>query len=180
MSIGIFYLGLLGIGIVYALLATLLGWFSDLGGGDAHVDAGGHLDAGHPSPLSGTVIATFITGVGGGGSVAHFMLEWSTLPGILAATASGLVLAGAAFLILDLLFAQTQGGAEFATSETIGRDAEVITTIPKDGAGEIAYIVRGQRESSSARSVDGSSIPKGRTVVIERTTGPTAHVRLKE
>lgn len=180
MSIGIFYLGLLCVGIVYALLATILGWFSDLGGGDAHVDAGGHLDAGHPSPLSGTMIATFITGAGGGGSVAHYMLGWSVLPGILTATVSGLALAAGAFLLLDLLFAQTQGGAEFATSEIIGRDAEVITTIPEGGAGEIAYIVRGQRESSAARSVDGRSVPKGRTVVIESTTGPTAYVRLKE
>jgi Na+(H+)/acetate symporter ActP len=180
MSIGIFYLGLLSVGVVYALLATALGWFSDLAGGDIHTDAGGHLDAGHPSPLSGTVIATFITGVGGGGSVAHYLLEWGTVPGILAATVSGLLLAGAAFLVLDLLFSKTQGGAEFATSELTGREAEVITAIPRDGVGEIAYVVRGQRESSAARSVDGAPIAKGRTVTIDRMTGPTAYVRIKE
>ena len=180
MSIGLFYLGLLIIGIVYAVMATALGWFSDLGHGDVHVDASGHLDAGHPSPISGTIIATFITGMGGGGCVAHYMLGWGTLAGILAATVSGLVVAGAAFLVLDVLFAKTQGGAEFALSEAIGRDAEVITTIPAGGVGEIAYVVRGQREISAARMVDGSTVVKGRTVVVERATGPTAYVRLKE
>lgn len=180
MSVGIVYLGLLLMGIVYATLATLMGWFSDLAGGDIHVDASGHFDAGHPSPLSGPVIATFVTGVGGGGTVAHYLLEWTTLPGILLAVGTGLVMAVAAFLALDLLFAKTQGGAEFAASEVSGRGAEVITAIPDNGVGEIAFLIRGQRETAPARSVDGRAIPKGRTVTIERTMGATAYVRLKE
>ena len=34
--------------------------------------------------------------------------------------------------------------------------------------------MRGQREQSSARAVDGAAIPKGSAVVIERVSGPTA------
>lgn len=180
MSIGIVYLGLLLMGIVYAVLATVMGWFADIGGGDVHVDASGHFDVGHASPLSGPVVATFITGVGGGGGVAHYLLGWTILPGILAATGTGLVMAAAAFLVLELLFSKTQGGAEFAATEASGREAEVITAIPEGGVGEIAFLVRGQRETAPARAVDGQAIAKGRTVVIERMMGATATVRPKE
>ena len=64
MSIGMLYVGLLILGVVYAVIAGALGWLSDLGHADVHMDAGGHLDAGHAHPVSGTTIATFITGFG--------------------------------------------------------------------------------------------------------------------
>ena len=180
MIVGYIYIGLLALGVVYALLAGALGWLSDAFGGDIHVDASGHLDAGHVHPISGTIVATFITGFGGGGVVGHYLLEWRLLPGLGLATASGLVLAGAAFLVLDLIFKQTQAGAEFEPSEVVGREAEVITPIPENGTGEVTYLVRGQREQSAARSCDGSAIPRGRLVVIEKVLGSTVHVRQKE
>lgn len=75
MTIGLLYIGLLVVGVVYALIAGGLGWIADLGGGDVHLDASGHLDAGHPHPISGTTAATFVTGFGGGGTVAHYLFE---------------------------------------------------------------------------------------------------------
>jgi hypothetical protein len=66
-TIGLLYVGLLVLGVVYAAVAGALGWIADLGEGDIHVDASGHLDAGHPHPISGTTMATFITGFGPGG-----------------------------------------------------------------------------------------------------------------
>lgn len=180
MIVGFIYIGLLAVGVVYALLSGLLGWVSDAIGGDIHFDASGHLDAGHMHPISGTIVATFITGFGGGGVVAHYLLEWRLLPGLGLATASGLVLAGAAFLLLDLIFSQTQAGAEFAPDEIVGREAEVITPIPENAPGEVAYLVRGQREQSAARSCDGGAIPRGRLVVIEKVLGAVVYVRPKE
>jgi len=178
MTIGIFYVSLLAIGFFYAVISLFAGWISDLGG-DVHVDAGGHLDAGHISPISGTTIATFITGFGGGGVVAHYWLEWPLLGSLAVAIGSGVVVAAAAFAILDLLFKETQAGSEFAVAETVGREAEVIIAIPAGGVGEVAYIMRGQREQSSARAVDGEAIARGSAVVIERVSGPTAYVRRK-
>ncbi|MCP4663473.1 MAG: hypothetical protein GY856_49440 [bacterium] len=179
MNIGLVYAGLLALGVVYALLAAAMGWFSELHVGDIHVDAG-DLDAGHAHPLSGTIVATFITGFGAAGVVAHYLLDWSTLAGLLTATTSGLVLSGAAFGVLELIFSQTQAGSEFTAGDVVGRTAEVITPIPADGCGEIAYVVKGQRVRASARTGDGSAIPKGRLVLIDRIDGPTAHVRLKD
>ena len=178
MTIGLLYLAFVVVGVTYAAIAGALGWFSDLGGGgDIHVDASGHLDAGHAHPLSGTVIATFITGFGAGGVIAHYLLEWGLVPGLAMATVSGLALAGAAFALLELIFSQTQAGSEFAIQEIAGREAEVITAIPENGVGEVAYEVRGQREVSAARTASGLAQPKGRLVTIERVAGSTIIVR---
>jgi hypothetical protein len=178
MSIGIVYIGLLLAGIVYAVIAGALGWISDLGG-DIHVDASGHLDAGHAHPVSGPVVATFVTGFGAGGIVAEYVLRWGLVPGLLLATGAGLVLAGAAFATLELIFRQTQAGSEFDSHGLADREAEVTTSIPASGTGEIAYLIKGQRETLAARSIDGAAIPRGHVVVIERVTGSIAHVRAK-
>jgi membrane-bound ClpP family serine protease len=179
-SIGIVYIGLLLFGVVYALVTGAFGWLSDLGSSDIHVDASGHLDAGHFHPISGTTVATFITGFGGGGIVGHYLLQWPLLPGLALASAAGLGLAAAAFGVLELIFKQTQAGAEYEVAELVGSEAEVITPIPDQGAGEIVYIARGQREKAPARSSGGAAIPKGRPVVIERVTGQTFYVRPRE
>ncbi len=180
MTIGLIYIALLVLGVGYGLIAGLMGWFSDVFGGDIHVDASGHLDAGHAHPISGTLVATFITGFGGGGVVAEYALGWGLGGGIAFATGSGLALAGIAFVILDLVFKQTQAGSEFRVEDVVGREAEVITTIPEGGAGEVAYMVKGQREMSAAHSLDGKAIPKGRLVVLEKVVGPTVYVRSKD
>ena len=179
MTIGYFYLGLLGFGLTYALLAGILGWFSDLGG-DIHVDVSGHLDAGHMHPVSGTTLATFITGFGAGGTVAHYYLGWSLAPGLLLATATGVVVAAAAFGVLELIFKETQAGSEFTVDEAVGREAEVITPIPPGGTGEVAYMARGQRVQSSARTTEDGTISKGEIVVIDKVSGATVYVRRKQ
>ncbi len=180
MTVGTIYLSLLIIGFVYALISAFFGWLGDHDFGGAHADASGHLDAGQPHPISGTTMATFITGFGGGGTIAHQTLEWSLFPGLLLATASGGILATLAFGALELLFSHTQAGSEYRVEDTVGRSAEVITPIAAEGIGEVAYTVKGQRERSAARSVDGTAIDRGRSVVIEEFAGATAYVRVKE
>ena len=177
MTIGVIYSGLLALGIVYALFATFFSWIADHDFGHADV---GHVDGGQPHPLSGTVIATFLTGFGGGGTLAHYQLEWALIPGLVLALVGGTVLAGAAFGVLELLFSRTQAGSEFAVFEMVGRTAEVITPIAADGVGEIAYMVKGQRERSAARSLDEVGISRGSSVVIEKFVGATAYVRPHE
>lgn len=179
MTIGFFYTLCLGVGLGYAFLSAALGWLFDHGGA-VHVDATGHLDAGHISPISGTSIATFVTGFGAGGTLAHHVLGWTVIPGMLLATASGLVLAGAAFAVLEFIFSRTQAGSEYVTDDVVGCDAEVITSIRENGVGEVAYVVKGQRERLSARTRDGGAIAKGSLVVIDSLAGSTAYVRRKE
>ena len=182
MTIGIFYISLLVLGFLYSVISLMAGWLSDVGshldlGG--HVDVPGHADVGHLGPISGTTVATFITGFGGGGVIAHYWLQWPLLGSLGLAIGAGVVVAAAAYAILDFIFRETQAGSEFAVGETVGREAEVIISIPEGGVGEVAYIMRGQREQSSARAIDAAPIPKGSAVVIERVSGPTAYVRRK-
>ncbi len=181
MTVAYFYNICLAVGFGYAVLTGVFGWLFEHGdgGGDVQVDASGHLDAGHISPVSGTTIATFVTGFGAGGTVAHSVLDWNLIPGALLAAGSGLTLAGVAFVVLDFIFAHTQGGSEYATDDVVGGAAEVITPIREDALGEIAYIVKGQRERMSARTSDGTALAKGTQVVIESLTGATAYVRRK-
>jgi hypothetical protein len=180
MSIGIFYLCLLLLGLLYALLSGVLGWFADLGHGEIQFDSGGHLEAGSPHPISGTTVATFVTGFGAGGVVAHYGLKWELLAGLGLALVSGFAVAAAAFGVLELIFKQTQAGSEFDVQEMVGREVEVITPIPAGGMGEIACSAKGQREVAAARSIDGSAIGKGRLAVIEKVTASTVYVRVKK
>jgi len=178
MIVGLIYIGLLLGGVVYAIITGALGFLSDLGGGgDVHVDASGHLDAGHISPLSGPVVATFVTGFGAGGTLGHYLFEWPLTGSVGLAAAAGFLLAGAAFAVMGTLFRHTQGGSEFSLEEIVGREAEVITPIPAGGTGEVAYLAKGQREVGAARSADGSPIPRGQLVVVEKAVGPTLYVR---
>jgi len=180
MSIGVFYVCLLLLGLLYALVSGVLGWLSDLGDGDIHVDTGGHLETAGPHPISGTTVATFITGFGAGGVIGHYGLKWGLLPGLGLALGGGLVVAAAAYGVLELIFKHTQAGAEFGAEDLAGREAEVITPIPAGGMGEVACNVKGQREVAAARSADGAAIARGRIVVIETVSGSTVHVRAKE
>jgi membrane-bound ClpP family serine protease len=178
-SVGVLYIGLLVLGVVYAVLSGLMGWLSDLGDGDIHMDASGHIDAGHPHPVSGTTLATFVTGFGGGGIVGHYLLRWELLGGLLLAAGSGLVLAASAYGVLELIFLQTQAGSEFTLENLVGREAEVITPIPAGGTGEVAYVVKGQRDRCAARAADGGAIARGRLVVVDRVSGSTLYVKAK-
>lgn len=175
MNLELFYTICLAVGLGYAVLSAGLGFLFDHG--DVHVDASGHLDPGHMSPISGTTIATFITGLGAGGTLAHQVLGWTVVPGVLLASFCGVVLAASAWGILELIFSRTQAGSEYTGDDLVGREAEVITPIAAEGIGEIAYIVKGQRERMSARTKDGSPVPKGALVEIEALAGATAYVK---
>lgn len=179
MIVGLIYIGLLLVGVVYAVLTGLLGFLSDLGDADVHMDASGHLDAGTLHPLSGPIVASFVTGFGAGGTVGHYLLRWPVPGSVGLASAAGLVLAGAAFAVMSTIFKHTQGGSEFSLDDVVGREGEVITVIPAGGMGEVACLVKGQREVAAARSADGSPIPRGEVVVVEKAMGPTLYVRVR-
>jgi membrane protein implicated in regulation of membrane protease activity len=114
-------------------------------------------------------VATFATSFGGLGLV----LARVGLPGVLSlplAGASGLALAGAVFYVFFLIFRVTQSSSAVSPRQSLGKPAEVITAIPKDGAGEIAYVLGGRRFTAAARTEDGRPIPRKASVVIVRIT----------
>jgi hypothetical protein len=173
MSVGLIYLLSFGLGLGYAIFVGLAGHFFDGDAGDAHMDVGTDLPL---SPLSPTVIATFLTGFGGGGLLAHSYFHLSTGPGVLVAIFTGILLSGGTFGILTLLFRNTQAGSEFSLSDMVGRTVQIITPIPQDGTGEVALVAKGTRINGPARSEDGRPIARNIPVRIIRVVGNVCYV----
>lgn len=202
----VFFLVLgLGLAFVSGFLGEILGHFGgdgfdhpDVGGGvDVHADgvdfhADGvdvhaegvelhpdvHADAvGHLSPVSPPILSTLMVLFGGVGLVAERMLG---LPSLLAVPVSGVVAVGGAaavFFALGKFLVAIQGTTHGALADVVGLEAQVITPIPAEGIGEVAYSHAGVRETRPARSEDGVVIPKHSMVSISRVAGATLIVR---
>ena len=180
------YLLCLVAGLAYAVIAAILNLIgaghdgsADVGGGH---DVGGSADAGmdsavHFSPLSPVTVAMFVTSFGAGGIVSMNILKIKGIGSLAIATVTGFVIAGITFVIFYKMFKMTQGSSLPSAAELVGMEAEIITGIPADGLGEIAYVVRGSRLTAPARSEDGKPCPSHSTVKITRVTGNTYYVK---
>jgi membrane protein implicated in regulation of membrane protease activity len=179
---GFFFLCLIA-GLIYAVISLIMsGGFS--AGTEADVGAdGGDIDAGDVSgeitfsPVSPTVIATFITAFGGGGIVATEGLKWGALPAVALACGSGFAIAGLVYGVLSTVYKRTQGSSEAHAEDAIGVTAQVLTPISNDTVGEIAYVCRGSRLTGPARPIDNQAIGKNTLVEIIRVVGSTLYVR---
>ena len=151
----------------------------DLDIGDVDVGAfdGGSVDV---SPISPITISSFITAFGAFGIIARQLFGASGPISLLAATASGLVLAGAMFLFYSRFLIGSQGSSEVRVSRLAGLTAHVVTPIAADGIGEIAIVAQGSRVTYPARSSQRTAIKRGSLVVIDQMMGTQARVSLKE
>ena len=190
-SLELAYLVCLCVGLFYGVFAGL---FSLLGGHfgghhgfempghtSAEVDQMGHqpgtADSGlHVSPFSPVVISIFMVSFGGTGLATIQMFDWR-LTSLAVAAPSGFVMAAMTFAFFNKMFQATQGSSEPTVQELVGKEAEVITPIPADGLGEIAYVRRGARFTASARSESGVAIQGRSVVTIVRIVGNTYHVK---
>ena len=171
------------VGTVYALISALLGGFFGAMGEVVDIDIGdvdgfdgdGAGDAGI-APLSPATIAVFLSTFGGTGIILTSLLNQKIQVSLPISALAGFALAGTIFFIFYKIFTAVQGSSESRVADLIGLKAEVITPIPADGAGEIAYVSRANRLSSSARSQDGGEIPRHIGVRIVRLVGNTAYV----
>jgi len=190
-TLGWGYLICLLLGLIYGVFAGLfaiLGGHSgehqgmeSLGHTGAEVSQMGHepgrVDSGlHLTPLNPVVISIFLVAFGGTGLATMELLHWN-LASLAVAAPSGFVLAAITFAIFDKLFSVTQGSSEPAAGEIVGKEAEVITPIPPNGLGEIAYTRRGSRFTGAARSESGVAVAKNVTVIVTRIVGHTHYVR---
>jgi hypothetical protein len=194
------YFALLGVGIIYALIILITGGLHevDVPGLDidiGDVDIGGHhlpevpvhLDFDHaPSfdhgdvdvpSLSPITIASFVTAFGSFGLLAVYLFNVSDRFSLLWAGGGGLVVAIIAHFAFGYFLIAPQGSSEITARDVMGLTAEVITPIPVDGIGEIAFVAQGRRITSSARSAGGVPVPKGKLVSIQSFTGSAAVVR---
>lgn len=205
--IAIFYFACLSFGFLFALLGAVFGEIfghaeTDIGGhevgvGHAEVDAAGHeVDLGHGgaeghdvhvgthvSDMPGAnffnmiTIATFCGFLGIIGLALVWGLHVGALPSLAISVPAALVIAALQFVLYVRIFIEAQGSSEATLSETLGCEADVITTIPASSVGEIAYVIKGTRYSAPASSADGADIARGTRVQVVNMKGSTFIVR---
>ena len=174
-----------GVGLLFAIVSALMGHLFG-GGHDAHADigTGGHAEAGFQdtgmpglSPFSPTTISAFITAFGGIGLVLS-RIEATRNPWISAplATVGALIIAALVVMLFGTIFHKTQSSSESRVGTLIGTSGTVITPIPPNGVGEIAYVQGGTRYSAPARDERGEAVAGGQTVKIVRIVGSQFYV----
>lgn len=129
------------------------------------------------TPVSPVTIATFVTSFGGTGLIATEVLHFPAILSIPTALILGIGIAGLVLYGFNKIFKATQASSEARVTSLVGIDAEVITPIPAEGIGEIAYISRGSRFTGPARALNKHSICKNANVVITKIIGSTFYVR---
>lgn len=179
-----FYLICLGVGLVFTLLSAIFGHVFG-GGHEGHVDgSGGHAEAGADSSdmpgvsaLSPTVIASFVTAFGGMGVIlSEIKATQNPLISAPASLVGGLIIASCVLGLMRQLFQRTQSSSESKVASVIGLTATIITPIPENGVGEIAYVQAGTRYTAPARSDSAAAIASGRLVKIIRVVGSQFYV----
>lgn len=177
-----------GVGLVFTLFSAIFGHL--FGGHDmgdqADIGAGGHADAGFDggdgmpgiSIFSPTIIASFVTALGGLGMIfSNIDLTRSVWLSAPLALLGGLIIAAAVFFLLQSLFKKTQSSSESRVATLYGQTATIITPIPANGVGEIAYVQAGTRYTAPARDERGEAIANGQAVRIVRIVGSQFYVQ---
>ena len=184
----IIYAICLALGLIFTVFSAVAGHF--FGGHDGHMDVGtgGHADAGYDhsgvpgiSFFSPTVLACFVTAFGAFGmilrSIPSTASYWISAP---LASAGGFIMAGLAFWLFNAMFRQTESSSESKVSSLVGQVASIVTPIPENGVGEIAYVQGGTRYTAPARTNTGVKVGPGRSVRITRIVGTQFFVEVTD
>lgn len=179
----IIYAICLAVGIIFTLISAVAGhFFGGHDGGD--VGTGGHAEAGYDSSgvpgisfFSPTVLACFVTAFGACGLILSKIEStksvWISAP---LSAAAGMLIAGLAFLLFNTMFKATQSSSESRVASLLGQTASIVTPIPENGVGEIAYVQGGSRYTAPARTTNGSAVSAGKPVRICRIIGTQYYV----
>jgi len=172
------YLTCLVVGLVFTLVSAVAGHlFGGHGGGD--VGTGGHAEAGFDqsgvpgiSFFSPTVMASFVTAFGACGlilqSIPATSSHWVSAP--LSALA-GVIIALLVFWLFNAMFRKTESSSESHVSSLVGQAASIVTPIPENAVGEIAYVQGGTRYTAPARAADGKFVSASKSVRITKIVG---------
>ena len=170
-------------GLIFTLVSVIGGHFFGHGG---HVDgSGGHVEAGADSSdapgmsiFSPTIMAAFVTAFGGFGLIfTQFPATGNAAISAPLSLLGGAAVAGLLFAFFRWLFSHSQGSSESHVARLIGAEANIITPIPENGVGEIAYVVGDTRYTAPARAESGAAVANGSTVKITRIVGTQFYVQ---
>ncbi len=184
-ALTIFYLSLVGVGVLYAIIILISGGLHDMAGGihiphipqlGGHDVSFDHADVRVPS-LSPVTIASFVVAFGAFGIVATQGFNQSGGASVLWAVIGAFVVGILSHFAFFYLLIAPQGSSEVTEHDVVGAKAEVTTPIPSEGMGEVAFVAQGGRVAYSARSHDGKPIARGAAVTIVEVIGNIVSVR---
>jgi membrane protein implicated in regulation of membrane protease activity len=179
----IIYTACLALGLLFAIISAFAGHlFGGHDGGD--IGTGGHAEAGYDhsgvpgiSFFSPTVLACFVTAFGACGLVLSHNEStrsvWISAP---LSSIAGAVMAFLALVLFNWMFSKTQSSSESRVASLMGQTASIITPIPQNGVGEIAYVQGGSRYTAPARTETGAPVAAGKPVRITSIVGTTYYV----
>ncbi len=173
-TLNLVYAGIVIVSFLFALLSLLgaeVGEALDLG---LDVDGDTGFDFINVSPFS---LAMFGTAFGMVGLITRLWYEMAPIPSLLWALGIGFIFGVGAQAVFIYVLSPSRSSHFSLQSDAIGREAEVITTIPESGLGEVAYNNVSGRVRLAARSVEGQTIRNGQVVVIKRISGRVAFVQ---
>lgn len=181
----IIYTACLTLGLLFAIISAFAGHlFGGHDGGD--VGTGGHAEAGYDhsgvpgvSFFSPTVLACFVTAFGACGLILMHVEStrnvWINAP---ISAVAGAIMAFCALLLFNWMFSKTSSSSESRVASLMGLTASIVTPIPANGVGEIAYVQGGSRYTAPARTETGVPVPAGKPVRITRVVGTQYYVEV--
>lgn len=182
----IIYTICLALGLFFTIISAIAGHFFGDHDGGGDVGTGGHAEAGYDSSgipgisfFSPTVLACFVTAFGGCGLILTKIKAtesvWISAP---ISALAGVIMALLAFALFNFMFSHTQSSSESRVASLVGQAASIVTPIPENGVGEIAYVQGGARYTAPARTESGIPVPAGKPVRITRIVGTQFYVEL--
>jgi membrane protein implicated in regulation of membrane protease activity len=170
------------VGFVFVLGSAVFGHvFGDHG----HVDgSGGHAETGADSSdapgvslFSPIVMAALVTAFGAFGLIlSQFKATESPLVSAPLSFVGALIVSLAMVGVLQKIVRASDSSSESRVATLVGLIATVVTPIPADGVGEIAYVQAGSRYTAPAREQSGKPVASGAAVTITRIVGSQFYV----
>ena len=180
-ALNLIYAAAVFLSFVFAMLALFGAGIGDAF--DIDLDAG--VDAAGPAEtdfdflsISPFALAMFGAAFGLTGLITRFAFDMAAAASLFWATVFGLIVGAMAQVLFLYVLSPSKSSHYSLADVAVGRDAEVIITIPAEGLGTIAFDTVSGRVTLGARSAAGKEIAKGQPVSIEKVTGRVAVVRL--
>ena len=161
------------VSFIFAIMSLLGTEFGDSLDFDADVDADG-IGFLSISPFG---LAMFGAAFGLTGLITTLWFDMAAGPSLFWAVVVGLGVGILAQLLFLYVFSPSRSSHYSLSADAVGRDAQVIITVPNEGVGKIAFDNVSGRVTLGARSATGKQIVSGEAVRIEQVTGRVALVR---
>ncbi len=162
------------VSFIFAIVTLLGAEFGDAFDLDGGVDADTGIDFISISPFG---LAMFGAAFGLTGLITRLWFDMNAGPSLVLATLAGLIIGGMAQALFLYVFTPSKSSHYSLSTDAVGRDAQVIVTVPSEGLGKITFDNVSGRVTLGARSATGKQIVNGQAVRIEDVTGRVAVVR---